>query len=393
MAMIKCPECGHDVSSNAAFCPNCGIKIANNIKFCSACGAPMIKSASQCPECGKSYVDEAVEAQSAPTATQATTVSPRVTPTTNMEANQDAATNMEPEAPKKKANPWLITLIIVAVLAIGGGIGYFAMHSSSTDSQEEADYEILKGGDTNIQDYQDFLAKYPDSKYKSDVQEMMNTAKAWNNIVNSSSKEDFSEFMNKYPSSAFEGSCKTKIDSLDWLQAKQLNTPEAIQNYMNQHPDGKYFSDAQIAQSTLNEQATQQENSQIQPNEDESARTTMSTFFSGLGNNDKTEICASLAPTMNYFLKKQNATKADVINWMVKLHSGDITSTTYNVNDIALKKTPSADGTAAYDVTCSVDNNIQRTCDGETFASYTVTAKLNSQFKIIVMKMRKVSSR
>lgn len=28
MALIKCPECGHDVSSEAKNCPNCGYPIA-----------------------------------------------------------------------------------------------------------------------------------------------------------------------------------------------------------------------------------------------------------------------------------------------------------------------------------------------------------------------------
>jgi hypothetical protein len=28
MALIKCKECGHEVSSKAATCPNCGIEIA-----------------------------------------------------------------------------------------------------------------------------------------------------------------------------------------------------------------------------------------------------------------------------------------------------------------------------------------------------------------------------
>ena len=31
MALIKCPECGHDVSSEAKNCPNCGYPIAEKI--------------------------------------------------------------------------------------------------------------------------------------------------------------------------------------------------------------------------------------------------------------------------------------------------------------------------------------------------------------------------
>jgi len=30
MAMIKCKECGHDVSDKAISCPSCGVKISGN---------------------------------------------------------------------------------------------------------------------------------------------------------------------------------------------------------------------------------------------------------------------------------------------------------------------------------------------------------------------------
>lgn len=33
MAMIKCPECGQDVSDKAKTCPNCGVKISKGIKI------------------------------------------------------------------------------------------------------------------------------------------------------------------------------------------------------------------------------------------------------------------------------------------------------------------------------------------------------------------------
>ncbi|HEY3321313.1 MAG TPA: zinc-ribbon domain-containing protein [Planctomycetota bacterium] len=32
MALIKCPECGHDVSTNAAACPQCGSPISETPK-------------------------------------------------------------------------------------------------------------------------------------------------------------------------------------------------------------------------------------------------------------------------------------------------------------------------------------------------------------------------
>ena len=42
MALIKCPECGKDVSSNARTCPNCGEPIDTSIR-CPKCGSTNTK--------------------------------------------------------------------------------------------------------------------------------------------------------------------------------------------------------------------------------------------------------------------------------------------------------------------------------------------------------------
>ena len=42
MALIKCPSCGRDVSSNATSCPNCGEPIDTSIK-CPKCGSKSTK--------------------------------------------------------------------------------------------------------------------------------------------------------------------------------------------------------------------------------------------------------------------------------------------------------------------------------------------------------------
>ena len=52
MAIIKCPECGHEVSDAADRCPNCGVSIAGNIKTCPDCGRVVLKNAEKCPSCG-----------------------------------------------------------------------------------------------------------------------------------------------------------------------------------------------------------------------------------------------------------------------------------------------------------------------------------------------------
>lgn len=53
MALIKCNECGKEVSDKADSCPNCGNPIAkkNHYKYCEYCGDKMPINAEKCPHC------------------------------------------------------------------------------------------------------------------------------------------------------------------------------------------------------------------------------------------------------------------------------------------------------------------------------------------------------
>lgn len=49
--IIKCPECGHQVSDKAPVCPSCGVEIAGHIVRCSHCGELYLKEEPSCPNC------------------------------------------------------------------------------------------------------------------------------------------------------------------------------------------------------------------------------------------------------------------------------------------------------------------------------------------------------
>lgn len=51
MPMIKCPECGKEISDKAEICPNCGVTI--KMKFCPHCGEKIDRDCVVCPKCGK----------------------------------------------------------------------------------------------------------------------------------------------------------------------------------------------------------------------------------------------------------------------------------------------------------------------------------------------------
>lgn len=51
MALIKCNECGHEVSDKASVCPNCGNPIRDG-HVCYECGTIITEGLSTCPNCG-----------------------------------------------------------------------------------------------------------------------------------------------------------------------------------------------------------------------------------------------------------------------------------------------------------------------------------------------------
>ena len=51
MALIRCNECGHEVSDRASECPNCGCPIEKG-NCCIECGQPIPDGVNECPNCG-----------------------------------------------------------------------------------------------------------------------------------------------------------------------------------------------------------------------------------------------------------------------------------------------------------------------------------------------------
>ena len=54
MALMKCPDCGKEISEKAKKCPFCGSPLENErLTTCPACGHAVSKKATACPNCGQ----------------------------------------------------------------------------------------------------------------------------------------------------------------------------------------------------------------------------------------------------------------------------------------------------------------------------------------------------
>ncbi len=293
-----------------------------------------------------------------------------------------------PHTPPKKKKKWLYWFIpLIVILILGGGIATWSYINGSQN--EEIVYSTLLGGNENIEDYENYLKQFPDGAHAEEVRERLAQLKTmysdWTSIANSEYASDFERFKEQYPNSQLVKKCELKIDSLDWVKAVKLNTPEAMEEYMEKHPEGRYISEAGIAQSTL---AT----TQVDEADRSGIAEVLTEFYRAFANNDEASLCTYITPTMSQFLSKKNATKADVVALVKSTYSEDIENCSFVLNnDYEITKSVSNNGKVTFKVNFSVDQHIQRSSEGKTFGSYTANATLTGDLKISSLTMKEVS--
>lgn len=288
--------------------------------------------------------------------------------------------------PKKSKTPLIIAIVIVLALLIGGGCYYFI--SSNAATEEEMAYEVLENND-NPQDYEDFLEKYPNSEHADEVRErlakLQDMISKWNSIALSSDVNDFINFKNNFTDVQYNHLCDIKIDSLDFITAQRVNTPEAYQRYLENHPDGRYASEASVAQGSLREQEVTDEDMQ-------QITDVLTDFYNGFAEQNENKICSNIASTMTTFLHQRNATKADVLSKIKSMFNDHIQGCQFNVNrDLQITRKNDPNGNAMYHVTFTVDQHITRDNEGKTFGQYKCEASISAQMLITSLTMQEIS--
>lgn len=133
----------------------------------------------------------------------------------------------------------------------GGGVAYY-IHTDNLNAAAERAYDALADS-YDSQDYQAFLDRFPDSVYVPEVRRRMQRLQTmeseWYSIKNSSNANAFVRFKNRFPNPLYDRLCDEKIDSLDWIAAREDNTWNAYDVYMKKHPSGQYYADASNAQT------------------------------------------------------------------------------------------------------------------------------------------------
>jgi len=332
MALIKCPECGREISDHATACPGCGFPI---------------KKSSDIPFTIENKMEE--PSKEAESKTQASPVTPKPAPVEKpVQTPKPAAPSpQQPEpqmekpargkAEKKKPVATIVVVSLVIVALLGAAIWYLfpqikSVIDPTTPNEELASYRkierYMNEGMLDSLEFalEEYLDEYDEDTFEGrefkerfrHVEEINNAFTSerndWNAALGVSSVDAFNQFLDNHPDGFYRVIANETLDSVAFNAALSENTKEALERYMDTYPNGKYISKAQDKIAAL-------EKVDISEDEKHNAVNAVSQHFEALANNNRASISLTLADEINSYLGKTTPTLEDIYDYMSRMHS------------------------------------------------------------------------
>ena len=411
MAIIKCPECGHQISDKAPVCPSCGVEIAGKVIKCPNCGEVYFKDQEMCPNCHRpTYVSQppvppvaaTPASQAASPVSTSTPPTPPVPPTRSVQPTPSAQSttystgstggNAQPgaqeEKPKKSNRSIVIISLIFAILVCG--IMYYFYNNANKNKEQEAYEYAMKSSDPMV--LQSYLDTYKDAdeahrdSIMAHLSMLQQVDQDWTNALVSGSKEALEAYLQKYPNSPHKQEAWNKIDSIDWEFAKTTNTLDGYQAYLDAHADGSHIEEAENALKKI-------KSSEVQPEEKQMISGLFRQFFQSINSRNEDGLTATCEDILSSLLGKPSATSSDVITFMHKLYKEDVSNMNWHLNnDYQVKKREVGDQEYEFQVQFSARQDIDKTDGSKTENNYKITATVSPDGKISAFNMAKITT-
>lgn len=349
MAIIKCPECGHDVSDKAKTCPNCGVDIAGNVIQCQRCYNIYLKEESKCPDCG---------------------TMPGQKISTEKSKNTVKQKEKKPVNKKNNITFWLLVLLL-SLLLVGVSV-YFYIHVKTQTETEAYNNAINSNSPVILQDYLNKYGSYDISHHDSVVAVLNNffiVDSVWLETCKNGSRESYSDFIDDYPNSDYVIDAKQRLDSIDWITAKTNDDAESYKFYLENNPDGMYVDEAQNLFNLRDSKIISKSDSLM-------VVKLFNDYYKALSDKDAEILKKCFTLNITSFLSKPNARISDVISYMERLYAKDVNEVSFLIlDDWKLTKTQSSNGKKSFNVNFTVDYKFKRTDKKKkAFHSYKVDA-------------------
>lgn len=402
MAIIKCPECGRQISDKAPTCPNCGVEIAGKIIKCPHCGEIYFSSQEMCPNC-----HEIASAGPAAPVTPAASVNPPTPPTpptppvppvrqTPMAAgnggNGRNGNNPENEAQQKakkmSARSILIISLVFSVLVCG--ILYYFYDNANRNKENEAYEYAMQSSDPMV--LQSYLDTYKDAEeaHRDSIMAHLEMLKSidqdWTNALVSGSKQALEDYLQKYPNSPHKQEAWNKIDSIDWNVAKAADNVQAYQAYLDAHADGAHIEEAENAMKKAKSR-------DLQPEEKQMVSGLFRQFFQSINSHNADGLSATCEDILSSLLGKTSATKADVVTFMDKLYKDNVANMNWHINnDYQIKKREVGEEDYEYQVQFSAVQNLDLTDGSKKQNNFKINAVVSPAGKVSSFNMTQVTT-
>lgn len=392
MAIIKCPECGHQTSDKAPVCPSCGVEIAGKITKCPYCGEIYFKNEVVCPHCHKaveydiekedtSKIQENINDTATSKELTVSDVNTTITETTNNNDNNDGNININ----KKNNKTTLIVSIIIAVVVLGTCL-YFYNNAKNDKEQEEYEFAMRSDDPTVLQTYLNNFKDAPQEHLDSitaHLERLYKQDQDWTNALVSGSKVALTDYLATHPDSPHRQEALEKIDSIDWEQAVKLNTTDAYQMYVNAHSDGAHYEEAMIALKKI-------KSGEVSADERLMISSIFHNFFVCINSKDANNLTSNISEYIN-FLGKQNATKSDIVSFMNKLYKDDVENMVWSIpGSYDIQKKEIGDEQYEYNTTFMAEQKVKKTDGNETVNVYRINAKVDPDGKITELSMTRI---
>lgn len=379
--LIKCPECGHQVSEKAPVCPTCGVEIAGKITRCQNCGEVYFTNESVCPACHQPAAPYVAPRRP-------TTPEPNPQPQTVRPGQAPQATAPgTPEKPEQKKSHMTIILSVIFAAILCGV--FFFMYSKVQGEKETEDYEFaMRSADPEV--LQSYLARYADApaEHRDSIEAhlllLQKGDEEWQNAVLSNSRAALQRYVDNNPNSVHRQEALNKIDSLDWVAVQNSSQVADVEAYIKAHPDGRYIDEATILVSKI-------KSTTVQADEKSMVTSIFRQFFQSINSQDEGRLTSTVAMVMDSFLGKSNATSGDVLTFLHKIYKEDVQNMNWHIDTSSFKidKKEIAEDEYMYDVTFNANQVIERN-GGEENATYRVSAIVSNDGKISSFNLTKL---
>lgn len=386
MAIIKCPECGRQISDKAPTCPNCGVEIAGKVTKCPDCYNVYFKDEEMCPNCHR-HNDEYIQPSALEEAPKTATPPPHppVVPTVVQQPKTSGNSYRMSEEPKKKSHVPLVVSVVIAAI-ICAICFYFYQKANNDKEMKEYEFAMQSSDPLVLQSYLDTFTAAP-GEHRDSIAAHLNAIiqgdREWTNAVVSGSKTAIEDYLKNHPNTSHTLEARHKIDSLDWVAAMNLNTPESLKEYLNAHPDGEHYAEVQQQYDKVNSTI-------VSPADETMIKALFKKYFQSINAKDENSLVGTVSTILKTFLGKENANQSDVIGFLHKLYKEDISNMIFNLNnDFKIDKKPSDTGGFEYNVNFSTGQLIERG-DRKENNRYRIRATVTPEGKISGFNMVKI---